>query len=132
MIERQEGIYTAEKIIYDLKVSNGIRYIFKEATMILRERGKNPNRPIDWRKMDWRIAEMKPMAEIALASAGSEISVSFEIHDQFRVQLDEALKVVRDRIKNKNIYYNKTEDLIRSINGERGSFRKLAPNYIPS
>lgn len=132
MIERQESIYVDKKIIYNLKVSNGIRYIFEEAMMILHERERNPNRPIDWHKMDWRIAEMKPMAEIALDSVGSEISVPSKVHGQFRTQLDEALKVVRNRIKNKNIYYNRTEDLIRSVNGERGSFRTLTPNYIPS
>ena len=132
MTEQRESINIDGKIVYDRKVSNRIRYIFDEAMMILREREENPNRPIDWQKMDWRIAEMKPMAEMALASPGSEISVPSEIHVQFRVQLREALKIVRDRLKNKNIYYNKTEDLIRFVNGERGSFRQLAPNYIHS
>ncbi len=100
--------------------------------MILREREENPRRPIEWHKMDWRINEMKPMADMALEGTDPEISVPAELHENFRYQLDEALKIGWDRLKTTNVYYIETQDLVRRANKERLSFRKLAPNYIPN
>ncbi|WP_149311225.1 hypothetical protein [Methylobacterium sp. P1-11] len=132
MIELKETNIVDEKVIYDRKASHRIRYIFREALVILREREENPRRPIEWHKMDWRINEMKPMADIALEGTDPEISVPAELHENFRYQLDEALKIGWDRLKTKNIYYIETQDLVRRANKERLSFRKLAPNYIPA
>lgn len=132
MIDLEETKFVDEKVTYNRKASHRIRYIFGEAMMILRERGENPRRPIEWHKMDWRINEMKPMADIALESTDPEISVPADLHENFRFQLDEALKIGWDRLKTTNIYYIETQDLIRRVNKERLSFRKLAPNYIPA
>jgi ribosomal protein S7 len=132
MINQEYSNVTNVEIIYDMKTSNRIRYIFKEAMTILREREKNPNRPVEWHKMDWRINEMKPMADIAWADVGSGITVSSDIHPEFRLQVKEALKLVRDRLKNKNVYYIETEELVRRANNERLCFHKLVPNHIPT
>jgi hypothetical protein len=132
VVDPEDIAPTCKEMIYDRKTTNRIRYIFHEAMLILREREKNPNRPVDWHKMDWRINEMKPMADIALADVRTEISVPTEIHPEFRLQLNEALKLVRDRLKNKNVYYIETEELVRRANRERLSFHKLVPNHIPT
>lgn len=132
MINSEDTKFAKVKVIYDRKASHRIRYIFREALMILREREENLRRPSEWHKIDWRIDEMKPLADIALESTDPEILVPAELHEKFRYQLDEALKVGWDRLKSKNVFYIETQELVRRANNERLSFRKLAPNYIPN